>query len=103
MCAKERKPRFLEHKSTFTSLKPLQTHTVIAEEKRAKRRSNLPDIKEVRVFKEDWGGPNLGGFLFFFQKLVGICRKFSDPKAPKIEVIQDRPPGLKFSSGIENF
>ena len=25
------------------------------------------------------------------------------PKGPKIEKIQDRPPGLKFSSEIENF
>ena len=26
-----------------------------------------------------------------------------DPKGPKIEKIQDRPPGLKFSIEIENF
>ena len=27
----------------------------------------------------------------------------ADPKGPKIEKIEDRPPGLKISSGIEIF
>ena len=31
----------------------------------------------------------------------GKCQFY--PKGPKIEKIQDRPPGLKFSSEIENF
>ena len=33
----------------------------------------------------------------------GFFRSRTYPKGPKIEKIQDRPPGLKFSSEIENF
>ena len=33
----------------------------------------------------------------------GAPESARDPKGPKIEKIQDRPPGLKFSISIENF
>ena len=58
---------------------------------------------------------NLGwGILYFFRNFFRIsglggflcpvrARRNRNPKGPKIEKIQDRPPGLKFSIEIEIF
>ena len=47
------------------------------------------------------------GLFFQVRKKPGKnpvkTRKKPVPKGPKIEKIQDRPPGLKFSSEIEKF
>ena len=38
-----------------------------------------------------------------FDALIKGSGALGNPKGPKIQKIQDRPPGLKFSSEIENF
>ena len=55
-------------------------------------------LAEIQKIDQFWV-QSLGLFLVFFSRNL---RHLPTPKGPKIEKIQDRPPGLKFSSEIEN-